>query len=74
MSLPRAPLPRWIKVLAWLGAWAGIVAIAQLVPLGVAIGVAVALFAVQVLVAAGGSACHLPAERSREAKTGTRPR
>lgn len=71
MSIPRAPLPRWIKVLAWLGAWAGVVAIAQFVPLGVAIGLAVALFAVQILVAAGGSACHLPAERGREMKNGT---
>jgi hypothetical protein len=73
MSAPRAPLPRWIKVLAWLGAWAGVVAIAQFAPLGVSIGLAVALFAVQILAGAGGSACHLPSERGREARNGTRP-
>jgi hypothetical protein len=73
MSPSRVPLPRWIKALAWLAAWATVVAIAPFVPLGVAIALAVALFAGQILVGAGKSACHLPREPDRGARTGTGP-
>ena len=67
MSRPRIPLSPWLRALAWLLGWVAIVVLAQFVPLGVAVALAVALFAAQILAGASGPACHLPPERGRDA-------
>ena len=77
MSRLRIRLPPWLRAAAWLLGWAAIVVLAPFVPLEVAITLAVALFAAQILAGAGASACHLPPERDRNAAPdvtkGTRP-
>ena len=77
MHRPRNRLPRWLRAAAWLLGWAAIVVLAQFVPLGVAIALAAALFAAQILVGAGGTACQLPPEPGRDvnphATKGPRP-
>jgi hypothetical protein len=70
MPRPRNPLSRWTRAAAWLLGWVAIVVLAPFVPLGVAIALAVALFAGQILAGAGGSACDLPPERGPDVTKG----
>lgn len=56
----RSPVPRWIRVLAWVGAWGLVVAAGHLLPLWAAIALAAAVFGAQLLLAPGRAACHLP--------------
>jgi uncharacterized membrane protein len=51
---------RWTRVLAWIGAWALVVAAGSVLPTWAAIALAIAVFAAQLLLAPGRGACHLP--------------
>jgi hypothetical protein len=53
-----------LRALLWLAAWSAVIALAQVAPLGVALALAVAVFAAQVL-AAPGRSCHLPGSTGR---------
>jgi hypothetical protein len=50
---------RWIRALAWVGAWAAVVASSAFLPLWGSIGLAVGVFAAQVLLPRRAAACHL---------------
>jgi hypothetical protein len=66
-------IPRWIRALGWIGAWALVVAASRFLPLWGAIGLAVAVFAAQLLLAPGRAACHLP-DAARDPVTDDTPR
>lgn len=52
---------RWGRALAWVAAWALVIAAGYFAPLGVAIALAVGVFAAQILLAPGCSpACRTP--------------
>jgi hypothetical protein len=63
MDVPR-PLfkgaTRWIRALAWIGAWAAVVASSAFLPLRGSIALAVGVFAAQVLLPRRAATCHLP--------------
>jgi hypothetical protein len=69
----RPGIPRWARVLGWIGAWALVVTAGRSLPLWAAIGLAVAVFAAQLLLAPGRTACHLP-DAARDAVTKDTPR
>ena len=56
---PAAPV-RWGRALAWIAAWALVVAAGHYLPLWAAIAAAIAVFGAQLLFAPGRTACHLP--------------
>ena len=57
---PQKP-PRWGRALAWIAAWALVVAAGYFAPTGVAIALAVGVFAAQILLAPGcAPACRTP--------------
>jgi hypothetical protein len=57
---PKNPL-RWGRALVWIAAWALVVAAGYFAPLGVAIALAVGVFAAQILLAPGcAPACRTP--------------
>jgi len=58
-NLPTAPV-RWGRALAWIAVWALVVAAGHYLPLWAAIAAAIAVFGVQILLAPGRAACHLP--------------
>ena len=51
---------RWARAVAWIGAWALVVAAGHYLPTWAAIALAIALFGAQVLLAPRRVACHLP--------------
>lgn len=51
---------RWGRALAWIAAWALVVAAGHYLPLWAAIAAAIAVFGAQLLLAPGRTACHLP--------------
>jgi len=50
----------WIGALAWIGAWALVVAAGHFLPVWAALAFAIAVFGAQLLLAPGRGACHLP--------------
>ena len=72
MNLDRnrpAAAVRWGRVLAWIAAWALVVAAGHYLPLWAAIAAAIVVFGAQLLFAPGRAACHLPdATRDRVTK------
>ena len=56
----RIATVRWGRALAWIAAWALVVAAGHYLPLWAAIAAAIAVFRAQLLLAPGRSACHLP--------------
>jgi hypothetical protein len=70
----RAGIVRWGRVLAWIAAWALVVAAGHHLPSWAAIAAAIAVFGAQLLLAPGRAACHLP-DAARDGVTkGTPPR
>lgn len=63
-------LARWLRALAWIGAWAFVLAVASVLPTWAAIALAIAVFAGQILAGPGRGTCHLPQDRRRDV---TRP-
>lgn len=57
---PRVVTVRWGRALAWIAAWALVVAAGHYLPSWAAIAAAIAVFGAQVLLAPGRAACHLP--------------
>jgi hypothetical protein len=51
---------RWGRALAWIAAWALVVAAGHYLPLWAAIAAASAVFGAQLLLVRGRTACHLP--------------
>ena len=64
---------RWRRALAWIGAWALVLAAASVLPTWAAIALAIAVFAGQVLAAPGRGTCHLPEDRRRGVIRSVRP-
>jgi uncharacterized membrane protein len=62
-----------MRVLAWIGAWALVVAAASVLPTWVAIALAVAVFAAQLRLAPGRETCHLPEDRRGGVTKAARP-
>ncbi len=70
----RAVRPaRWLRALAWLGAWALVLAAASVLPTWAAVALAIAVFAGQILAAPGRGTCHLPEDRRRGVTDPARP-
>ncbi len=71
---PPAAAVRWGRALAWIAAWALVVAAGHYLPPWVAIAAAIGVFGAQLLLAPGRAACHLP-DATRDGVTkGTPPR
>jgi hypothetical protein len=51
---------RWLRALAWAGAWTAIVASSAFLPLWASIALAVGVFAAQMLLPHQAAACHAP--------------
>jgi len=71
---PPAAALRWGRALAWIAAWALVVAAGHYLPLWAAIAAAIAVFGVQILLAPGRAACHLPDATPNGVTKGTPPR
>ena len=72
---PRVATVRWGRALAWIAAWALVVAAGHYLPLWAAIASAIGVFGAQLLLAPGRAACHLPDHpRDRVTTLGTPPR
>jgi hypothetical protein len=56
----RVATVRWGRALAWIAAWALVVAAGHYLPLWAAIAAAIGVFGAQLLIAPGRAACHLP--------------
>ena len=65
---------RWMRVLAWIGAWVLVVAAGHFLPTWVAITLAIAVFGAQLLLAPGRAACHLPEGGRGDVRKDSRPR
>jgi hypothetical protein len=64
---------RWGRALAWVAAWTLVVAAGYLAPLGIAIALAVGVFAAQVLLAPGcAPACRTPGGVTDDSRARTR--
>jgi hypothetical protein len=69
----RVATVRWGRALAWIAAWALVVAAGHYLPLWAAIAAASGVFGAQLLLAPGRAACHLP-DASRDGVTKGMPR
>lgn len=70
----RVATVRWGRALAWIAAWALVVAAGQYLPLWAAIAAAIVVFGAQLLLAPGRTACHLPDAPRDGVTKGTPPR
>ena len=69
---PKNPR-RWGRALAWIAAWALVVAVGYFAPTGVAIALAVGVFAAQILLAPGcAPACRAPDRVTNDARARAR--